>query len=123
MSGKNNEAKVEVEVSDTIMDELRRKYPRKARLMDYGKSRRMRCWFTCMECMGGSWVEVKTCTNHECPSYQEIKGREPIPAGTFPSEEEYAEMEARAVSDKQLDAHKAAGDRFRKLHGQAQEKP
>jgi hypothetical protein len=59
---------------ESLMAQLRRKYPGLARRADTGSCRaaqRLKCY----ECMGGSRSDVTGCRNYECPVWPYRHGR------------------------------------------------
>ena len=57
-----------------LIEEIRRKYPGRARKADEG-SPKSSAWLFCVECMGGNLNDAKACTTTECPLHRVRPGQ------------------------------------------------
>ena len=103
----------------SVLAELRRKHPAKAKRADHGTSLRAALDLKCLDCAGGSRAEVRDCTCYACPlwphrPYAESTTR---PVGAVPTAEEYDAMAADAETDAQRAAREVSGERLRAMRG------
>ena len=92
----------------SVLAELRRKHPAKAKRADHGTSLRAALDLKCLDC---------TC--YACPlwphrPYAESTTR---PVGAVPTAEEYDAMAADAETDAQRAAREVSGERLRAMRG------
>lgn len=101
-----------------VAAELRKSMPGKASRADHGTSLRAAVDLKCMECAGGSRAEVAACPVYHCFLWPHRPAQDDRtrPAGTTPTEEEYAAMVAAKTTDAQREARTASAERLRTMH-------
>lgn len=85
-----------------LIDELRAARPKLGKKADYEGSAKAAIYLACLECMGGSRSEIKSCGNEPCPLWPYRLGTgkqirtDPV---AVPTKEWYEEEMERNISD------------------------